>query len=124
MAVSLSDLTQNAAAATGLGTDDGSSAGTALPDFTSERYKDAYSRINAIVIEGEQEAHDNYLSLATLLPEQADELARLARMEMKHKKGFTACAANLGVEADMPFARTFFTPCVTTFSRRLPRASW
>ena len=30
-----------------------------LPDFTSEKYKDAYSRINAIVIEGEKEAHDN-----------------------------------------------------------------
>ena len=24
-----------------------------LPDFTSESYKDAYSRINAVVIEGE-----------------------------------------------------------------------
>ena len=30
-----------------------------LPDFTTSAYKDAYSRINAIVIEGEQEAHDN-----------------------------------------------------------------
>ena len=29
-----------------------------LPDFTTDAYKDAYSRINAIVIEGEQEAHD------------------------------------------------------------------
>ena len=29
-----------------------------LPDFTTDYYKDAYSRINAIVIEGEQEAHD------------------------------------------------------------------
>ena len=29
-----------------------------LPDFTTDSYKDAYSRINAIVIEGEQEAHD------------------------------------------------------------------
>ena len=32
-----------------------------LPDFTTDSYKDAYSRINAIVIEGEQEAHDNYI---------------------------------------------------------------
>ena len=32
-------------------------------DFQTETYKDAYSRINAIVIEGEQEAHDNYLTL-------------------------------------------------------------
>ena len=30
-----------------------------LPDFGSSSYKTAYSRINAIVIEGEQEAHDN-----------------------------------------------------------------
>ena len=82
----------------------------ALPDFTTAEYKDAYSRINAIVIEGEQEAHDNYISLGTLIPEQADELSRLARMEMKHMKGFTACARNLGVEADMPFAKEFFGP--------------
>ena len=82
----------------------------ALPDFTTAAYKDAYSRINAIVIEGEQEAHDNYISLGTLIPEQAEELSRLARMEMKHMKGFTACARNLGVEADMPFAKEFFGP--------------
>jgi fatty aldehyde decarbonylase len=28
-------------------------------DFSSATYKDAYSRINAIVIEGEQEAYEN-----------------------------------------------------------------
>ena len=39
-----------------------------LPDFTTDAYKDAYSRINAIVIEGEQEAYDNYISIATLYP--------------------------------------------------------
>lgn len=38
-----------------------------LPDFTTDAYRDAYSRINAIVIEGEQEAHDNYMSLGILL---------------------------------------------------------
>ena len=48
-----------------------------LPDFTTDAYKDAYSRINAIVIEGEQEAHDNYISLGTLIPDQAEELAKL-----------------------------------------------
>ena len=47
---------------------------TDLPDFTSDSYKDAYSRINAIVIEGEQEAHDNYISLATLIPNELEEL--------------------------------------------------
>ena len=57
-------------------------AGASLPDFTCANYKDAYSRINAIVIEGEQEAHDNYISIGTLLPDQADELTKLARMEI------------------------------------------
>ncbi|MFN9923684.1 MAG: aldehyde oxygenase (deformylating) [Cyanobacteriota bacterium] len=90
-----------------------------LPDFSSAAYKDAYSRINAIVIEGEQEAHDNYISLGTLIPEQAEELSRLARMELKHMKGFTACAANLGVEADMPFAREFFAPLRNNFQKAL-----
>tara|TARA_B100000073_G_C23712215_1_gene564628 strand:- start:363 stop:1094 length:732 start_codon:yes stop_codon:yes gene_type:complete len=80
-----------------------------LPDFSTEAYKDAYSRINAIVIEGEQEAHDNYISIASLLPNESDELTKLAKMELKHKKGFTACGRNLGVEADMIFAKKFFS---------------
>ncbi len=90
-----------------------------LPDFSSSDYKDAYSRINAIVIEGEQEAHDNYISLGSLIPEQAEELARLARMELKHMKGFTACANNLGVTADMAFAREFFSPLHGNFQTAL-----
>merc|ERR1712216_126324 len=90
-----------------------------LPDFTTEAYKDAYSRINAIVIEGEQEAHDNYISLGTLIPDQAEELTRLARMEMKHMKGFTSCGRNLGVEADLPFAKTFFGPLHGNFQAAL-----
>lgn len=93
--------------------------GPALPDFSSATYKDAYSRINAIVIEGEQEAHDNYIAIGSLIPEQAEELTKLARMELKHKKGFTACAANLGVEADMPFAKAFFTPLHDNFQAAL-----
>ena len=90
-----------------------------LPDFTTDAYKDAYSRINAIVIEGEQEAHDNYISLGTLIPDQAEELAKLAKMEMKHMKGFTACAKNLDVVADMPFAHEFFAPLHGNFQSAL-----
>ncbi len=90
-----------------------------LPDFGSDSYKDAYSRINAIVIEGEQEAHDNYIAIGTLIPEQAEELSRLARMELKHMKGFTACANNLGVTADMPFAKEFFAPLHGNFQKAL-----
>ncbi|MEN9859860.1 MAG: hypothetical protein RLZZ515_342, partial [Cyanobacteriota bacterium] len=97
-----------------LGTETGN-----LPDFTTETYKDAYSRINAIVIEGEQEAHDNYIAIGTLLPDQAEELTKLARMELKHMKGFTACANNLGVVADMAFAKEFFAPLHNNFTSAL-----
>lgn len=77
-------------------------------DFHSEDYKDAYSRINAIVIEGEQEAFANYQQLAEMLPEVQADLLNLAKMENRHKKGFQACGRNLSVEPDMEFAREFF----------------
>ncbi|AUB37262.1 fatty aldehyde decarbonylase [Nostoc flagelliforme CCNUN1] len=78
-------------------------------DFKSETYKDAYSRINAIVIEGEQEAHENYITLSQLLPESHDELIRLSKMESRHKKGFEACGRNLQVTPDLQFAKEFFS---------------
>jgi fatty aldehyde decarbonylase len=77
-------------------------------DFHSESYKDAYSRINAIVIEGEQEAYENYQKLGELLPDVKEQLLGLAKMESRHKKGFQACGRNLEVSPDMEFARTFF----------------
>ncbi len=77
-------------------------------DFQSALYKDAYSRINAIVIEGEQEAHENYIRLGELLSESQDELLKLSKMESRHKKGFEACGRNLSVSPDMDFARQFF----------------
>lgn len=77
-------------------------------DFQSAAYKDAYSRINAIVIEGEQEAFDNYQRLAELLPESKEQLVGLSKMENRHKKGFQACGKNLQVTPDMDFAQKFF----------------
>lgn len=77
-------------------------------DFQSETYKDAYSRINAIVIEGEEEAHGNYIQLAEMLPDCKDELISLSKMENRHKKGFQACGRNLAVTPDMEFAKDFF----------------
>ena len=94
-----------------------------LPDFTSESYKDSYSRINAIVIEGEKEAHDNYMAIGTLIPEEAEELKKLARMEMKHMKGFTACGKNLAVTPDMPFAKEFFSPLHNNFQEALAQGN-
>ena len=77
-------------------------------DYRSDTYKDAFSRVNAIVVEGEQEAYENYLSLAELLPDSKDDLVRLSKMEMRHKKGFMACAKNLEVTADMDFGKKLF----------------
>ncbi|XWK90752.1 MAG: aldehyde oxygenase (deformylating) [Phormidium sp.] len=88
-------------------------------DFQSESYKDAYSRINAIVIEGEQEAHENYIQLAKLLPDHEEELIRLSKMESRHKKGFEACGRNLQVTPDMEFAREFFAQLHQNFQDAL-----
>ncbi len=77
-------------------------------DFQSEVYKDAYSRINAIVIEGELEAHDNYQRLSGLMPDSKEQLLNLAKMENRHKKGFEACGRNLSVTPDLAFAKQFF----------------
>ncbi len=88
-------------------------------DFHSETYKDAYSRINAIVIEGELEAHGNYQQLAEHLSEHANELIQLARMENRHMKGFQACGKNLNVTPDMPFAKEFFAQLHHNFQTAL-----
>lgn len=77
-------------------------------DFYSDSYRDSFSRINGIVIEGEQEAYDNFLCLAQLLPEHTEELIHLGRMEFRHRKSFEACGKNLKVHPDLKFAEEFF----------------
>jgi fatty aldehyde decarbonylase len=86
-------------------------------DFQSETYQDAYSRIDGIVIEGEQEAHDNYIQLTGLMPDHKDELVRLSKMEARHKKGFEACGRNLKVVPDMMFANKFFADLHNNFQQ-------
>ncbi|MEL6136967.1 MAG: aldehyde oxygenase (deformylating) [Cyanobacteria bacterium J06626_23] len=88
-------------------------------DFQSEAYKDAYSRINAIVIEGELEANGNYKQLAEHLGDHKDELFKLAKMEHRHMKGFQACGRNLSVTPDMDFAKEFFAQLHSNF-----QAAW
>ena len=92
-------------------------AATSELDFHSDTYKDAYSRINAIVIEGEKEAYENYICLASLLPEHKEELIRLSKMENRHKKGFEACGKNLQVTPDMQFAQEFFASLHQNFQQ-------
>ncbi|HIK38570.1 MAG: aldehyde oxygenase (deformylating) [Geminocystis sp.] len=86
-------------------------------DYTSDVYKDAYSRINAIVIEGEQQAHDNYIDIAQLLPQYQEELTRLAKMESRHRRGFESCGRNLDVIPDMEFAKKFFAQLRENFQK-------
>jgi len=52
---------------------------------------------------------------------QAEGLAKLARMELSTMKGFQACAKNLSVIADMPFAARFFLHRCNAFQTALPR---
>ncbi len=77
-------------------------------DYSSDTYRDSFSRINGIVIEGEQEAYNNFMSLAELLPEFAEELIQLGKMERGHRKSFEACGKNLDVIPDLERARDFF----------------
>lgn len=86
-------------------------------DFNSDIYKDAYSRINAIVIEGEQEAYDNYIDIAEMIPSDKEELIRLAKMEFRHKKGFESCGKNLSVTPDMEFAKKYFAQLHGNFQK-------
>lgn len=84
-------------------------------DFFSDTYRDTYSRINGIVIEGEQQAHDNFVRLAELLPDNKEYLIQLARIEARHKKSFQACGENLDVTPDLEFARNFFADLHQSF---------
>jgi fatty aldehyde decarbonylase len=84
-------------------------------DFASETYKSAYSRINAIVIEGEYEANSNYIQLADVLTDKKEELHRLAKMENRHMKGFQACGQNLKITPDMEYAKEFFSSLHNNF---------
>lgn len=88
-------------------------------DFETATYKDAYSRINAIVIEGEQEAYDNYIRLGEMLPDQNDVLIALSKMENRHMKGFQACGRNLKVTPDMEFAKDFFAALHSNFQEAM-----
>ncbi|MDB9514707.1 aldehyde oxygenase (deformylating) [Kamptonema animale CS-326] len=88
-------------------------------DFETATYKDAYSRINAIVIEGEQEAYDNYIRLGEMLPDQKDVLISLSKMENRHMKGFQACGRNLKVTPDMEFAKDFFAALHSNFQEAM-----
>ena len=85
-------------------------AAPALPDFASPAYREAYSRINGMVIVGEGLADRHFRRLAALLPNDRDELLRLGAMEARHAKDFVGCGRNLGVRPDSGLARRLLAP--------------
>jgi fatty aldehyde decarbonylase len=80
------------------------------PNDASEAYRDAYSRINGMVIVGEGLADRHFRRLAALLPEDRDELLRLGAMEARHATDFVGCGRNLGVRPDSGLARRLLMP--------------
>lgn len=73
-------------------------------------YRDAYSRINALVIVGEGLADSHFRLLAGLLPEDRDDLMWLAAMEGRHARDFAGCGRELGIRPDLPLAQRLFAP--------------
>jgi fatty aldehyde decarbonylase len=88
-----------------------------LPDFSSRAYRDAYSRINGLVIVGEGLADRHFRQLAALLPEDRAELQRLGAMEARHAADFVGCGRHLGVRPDVALARRLLAPLQAQFAQ-------
>jgi len=80
------------------------------PDFHSDAYRDAYSRINGVVVIGETLADRHFRSLAKSIPDDHDLLLSLAAMESRHAVDFVGCGRNLSIRADTSLARKLFDP--------------
>ena len=80
------------------------------PDITTAVYRDAYSRINAVVVVGEGLADRHFRLLAQAIPEDHPTLLSLAAMEGRHARDFMGCGRHLGIRPDLPMARRLFAP--------------
>lgn len=90
---------------------------SALPDITNPAYRDAYSRINGMVVVGENLACRHFRLLARAIPNDQQELERLAAMEGRHASDFMGCGRNLGIKPDLGLARLLFAPLHELFLR-------
>ncbi len=79
-------------------------------DYGCPAYRDAYSRINGMVVVGEGLADRHFRLLARAIPEDREELIRLGAMEGRHARDFMGCGSNLGVRPDMALAKRLFAP--------------
>jgi fatty aldehyde decarbonylase len=80
------------------------------PDVTTTPYREAYSRINGVVVVGEALADRHFRLLARAIPEDRAELLRLAAMEARHARDFVGCGRQLGIRPDLALARRLFAP--------------
>lgn len=78
--------------------------------YDSPTYRQAYSRINGMVVVGEGLADRHFRRLAKLLPHDREELLRLGAMEARHARDFVGCGRNLGVKADAALAHRLLAP--------------
>lgn len=85
------------------------------PDIHSDVYRDAYSRINALVVVGEGLADRHFRLLARAIPADRCELLRLAAMEAGHARAFVGCGRHLAIRPDLPLARRLFAPLAELF---------
>lgn len=79
-------------------------------DWSTAAYRDAYSRVNGVVIVGEGLADRHFRLLAQAIPEDREELLRLGAMEGRHARDFVGCGRNLGVRANVALAQQLFEP--------------
>ena len=79
-------------------------------DFSSDAYRNAYSRINGVVVVGEALADRHFRLLAKSIPEDRDVLLRLGAMEGRHAVEFVGCGRNLGIKPDTTLAKKLFAP--------------
>ncbi len=87
-------------------------------DIASPTYLDAYSRINGMVVVGEGLADRHFRLLSRAIPEDQQQLERLAAMEGRHVSDFVGCGRNLGVKPDVVLARQLFAPLHALFLER------
>lgn len=83
--------------------------------YDSPAYRQAYGRINGLVIVGEGLADRHFRKLAQLLPEDGAELRRLGAMEARHARDFVGCGRNLQVRADAALAHRLLQPLQQQF---------
>lgn len=92
-----------------------------LPAFDSDAYRDAYRRINGMVVVGEGLADRHFRLLAALLPEDRERLLALGAMEARHARDFVGCGRNLGVRPDVGLGRRLLAPLHQQFMEAMAR---